>query len=70
MISVVKKKNTRLKLALAIPAGAPRIITKEIIDIPLLVEDKQLKYCEKIKSINVFTKLFTHYFFSWISELK
>ena len=32
-----------MKLALAIPAGAPTMLVKEIIDIPQLVADKTIK---------------------------
>ena len=37
----VVKENARLKLALAIPAGTPITLVKEIRDIPSLVADKQ-----------------------------
>ena len=42
------KENTRLKLAFAIPAGAPIILAKEIIDIPPIVANKtlELKSCK------------------------
>ena len=46
MISVVKE-NTRLKLALAIPAGTPIILVKVIIDIPTLIADKTIKVLSK-----------------------
>ena len=39
MIPVVKEK-AKLKLALAIPAGATKILEKEIIDNPPLTADK------------------------------
>ena len=42
MIPLVKE-NTRLKLALAFPTGAPITLRKEITDIPLLVADKAIK---------------------------
>ena len=42
IISVVKE-NMRVKLALAIRAGTPITLAKEIIDIPLLVTDKTIK---------------------------
>ena len=42
MIPVVNE-NIRLKIAFAIPAGAPVILVKEIIDIPPLVADKTIK---------------------------
>ena len=42
MISVVKE-NTRLKNALAIPAGTPITLTKEIIDTLPLVSYKTIK---------------------------
>ena len=59
----VAKKNTRLKLALAISVRAPIILTKEIIDIAPLFADKTIKFLSKIiKSSNVFTKFFSHYF--------
>ena len=44
MIPVVKEKP-KLKLALAITTGPPIILEKEIMDIPPLVADKQLKFC-------------------------
>ena len=37
------KENTRVKLALAIPAGAPVTLAKEIIDTLPLVADKIVK---------------------------
>ena len=43
-IILVVKENTRLKLAFAIPTGAPIILAKEIIDIPPLVADKIINY--------------------------
>ena len=39
----VVKENTRVKLALTIPAGAPVTLAKEIIDTPPLVADKTIK---------------------------
>ena len=42
--SVVREKN-RVKLALAIPAGAPTMLVKEIIDTPPLVALKTIKLC-------------------------
>ena len=42
----VFKENTRLKVALAIPEGAPITLAKEIIDAPSLVADKQLQPCQ------------------------
>ena len=45
MILVVKE-NTRVKLALAIPAGAPVTLAKEKIDTPPLVADKIIKPCQ------------------------
>ena len=42
IISVVKE-NTRVKLALAVPAGTPITFSKEIIDAPPLVADKTIK---------------------------
>ena len=60
MISVAKE-NTRLNLALAIPAGVPIMLEKEIIDIPPLVADIYL----------IFILSFTHCFsFSLISVVK
>ena len=46
MIPVVKEK-AKLKLALAIPAGAPIMLEKEIIDIPPPVADKTIKALSK-----------------------
>ena len=42
IIPVVKEK-IRVKLALAIPAGAPTTLVKEMIDTPLLVALKRIK---------------------------
>ena len=42
IIPVVKEK-IRVKLALAIPAGAPTALVKEMIDTPLLVALKRIK---------------------------
>ena len=41
-IPVVREK-TKVKLALAIPTGAPIILVSEIIDTPLLVAPKTIK---------------------------
>ena len=46
MIPVVKE-NIKLKLALAIPTGAPITLTKEVILIPPLVADKTTKTLSK-----------------------
>ena len=43
----VAKENTRVKLALAIPAVAPITVLKEIIDTPSLVADKTIKVLSK-----------------------
>ena len=43
IIIPVVKENTRVKLALPIPAGAPITLAKEIIDTPPLVADKTIK---------------------------
>ena len=45
-ITPVVRENTRLKLALAISAGVPIMLEKEIKDIPPLVADKQLNICQ------------------------
>ena len=45
MIPVVKE-NIKVKLARAIYAGIPVTLVKEIILIPPLVADKQLKSCQ------------------------
>ena len=37
------KENIKVKLALAIPTGAPKTVVKEIIGTPTLVEDKIIK---------------------------
>ena len=42
IIPVVKEK-IRVKFALAIPAGAPTALVKEMIDTPLLVALKRIK---------------------------
>ena len=42
IIPVVREKN-KVKLALAIPTGAPTILVNEIIDTPLLVALKTIK---------------------------
>ena len=39
----VAKENTRVKLALAIPAGAPITLIKEIINTSPLVADRTVK---------------------------
>ena len=39
----VVEENARVKLALAIPAGAPIALAKETIDAPPLVADKTIK---------------------------
>ena len=45
IISVVKEK-VKVKLALALPTGAPTILVKEMIDTtPLAKLKKQLKFC-------------------------
>ena len=41
------KKYIKLKLALAIHTGAPITLTKEIIELPPLVEDKAIKLLSK-----------------------
>ena len=46
-ITPAVKENTRLKLALDIPTGAPIILAKEIIDIPPLVADKTVRVLSK-----------------------
>ena len=46
MIPVVKD-NIKLKIALAIPARAPIILVKEIIDIALLEGNKTIKFFYK-----------------------
>ena len=39
----VVKENTRVKLALAIPAGAPITLAKEIINTTALIADKTIE---------------------------
>ena len=39
----VVKENTRVLIALAIPAGTPVTLAKDIIDTPLLVTDRKIK---------------------------
>ena len=46
MIPVVKE-NIKVKLALAIPTGAPIALAKEIVDIPPPVADKTIKVLSK-----------------------
>ena len=55
------KENIKLKLAIAIPIGAPIILAKEII-FPYLLETKHLKSCQILKSRNILTKLFFFFF--------
>ena len=43
----VAKENTRVKIALAIPAVAPVTVVKEIINTPSLVADKTIKVLGK-----------------------
>ena len=43
-IPVVREKN-KVRLALAVPTGAPAILVNEIIDTPLLVVLKTIKIC-------------------------
>ena len=45
--SPVHNENARLKLALAIPIGAPIAVAKDAIEIPPLVTDKTIKYLSK-----------------------
>ena len=45
-ISVVREEN-KVRLALAIPTGAPTILVIEIIDTPLLVALKTIKILSK-----------------------
>ena len=52
-IPVVREK-IKVKLALAIPTGAPITLANEIIDTPQLLHLKQLKFCQynqKLKHI-------------------
>ena len=44
-IPVVREKN-KVRLALAIPTGAPTILVNEIIDTPPLVALKTIKACQ------------------------
>ena len=60
MIPMIKE-NTILKLALAIPTGAPIRLVKEIIYIPPFVAEKTI-HIKIIKNVNLFTKFFTHSF--------
>ena len=45
LIILVVKEKIKVRLALAIPAGAPRTLENEMIQTPLLVALKQLKSC-------------------------
>ena len=57
------KEDTRVKLALAIPAEDSITVAKEIIDPPPLVAvKKNYSLVKIIKNSNVFTKCFTYYF--------
>ena len=52
--------NARLKLALAIPAGAPITFANDAIKMLLLFTDKTIKDFKIIKRSNIFIKPFTH----------
>ena len=57
------KEDTRVKLALAIPAEDSITVAKEIIDPPPLVAvKKNYSLVKIIKNSNVFTKCFTYYY--------
>ena len=43
----VVKENTKLKLVLAIPPGAPVTLAKEAIEVPPFVADKTIKDLSK-----------------------
>ena len=43
----VARENTRVKLALTIPAGAPITLSKEILDTPPLAADKTIRSLSK-----------------------
>ena len=61
IISVVKQ-SIKLKLALTIYTGTPITLTKETIDISLLVADKIIKVLPKKSKAAKQSKFFTHYF--------
>ena len=64
----VVKENARVKLALAIPAGVPVMLAKEIIDTPPLVADKTIKVLStQSKAAIYLLTFFTIIFLSWIS---
>ena len=52
--------NARLKLALAVPAGAPITFANDAIKMLLLFTDKAIKDFKIIKRSNIFIKPFTH----------
>ena len=66
----VAKENTRAKSTLAIPAGTPVKLVKEIIHIYLLVADKTIKVLSKqSKAAMYLISILPNVFLSWISQL-
>ena len=67
----VVKENTIVKLTLAIPAGAPITLAKEIIDTPPFVADKTIKALPKqSKAAMYLLSSLLIIFLSLISQLK
>ena len=61
-IPVVRDKN-KVRLALAIPTGAPKILANEIIDTPPLVELKTTKaWSIQSKTAIYLSNFLLHYF--------
>ena len=54
IIHVVREK-IRVKVALAIPTGAPAMLANEVIDTPPLFALKTISFVDVIKSSNIFT---------------
>ena len=55
----VEIKNAKLKLALAIPTGAPVTVANDAIEILPVVTDKTIT-CQIVKRSNIFTMSFVH----------
>ena len=67
ILPVVIEKN-KVKLALAIPTGAPAILVNEIIDTPLLVAFKTIKILSiKSKAVKYLFNFLLHDFLWLIS---
>ena len=59
----VVTENTKVKLALAIPAGTPITLAKEIIDTPHLLQIKKLKSCQNNQKEQCIRQVFDSLFF-------